>query len=172
MKQETGYRFRTAVGGFHKGDVSKYISDTTKAYKQELETLTQQITQLEEDNRTLREQLLVQESEVEEEVIPEAPVPEYSLLELEAYRRAEAAERLANLRTKKLYMLLEGICRETDKEFNDAATVITQTAQSVMAQAAILDEACNKLKEQLAASCKQLQSMDAMVPDPSEGLED
>lgn len=175
----TAYRFRTAVGGFHKGDVAEYIAKTAQQHRTESQNRDKLIDQLRQENMELRQQLnaLLTESESSDEVseeVTEVSVesPALTELELEAYRRAEAAERLANQRAKKLYIQMESICSGTNAEFETAKYAVEETAQAVLNQAKVLDEACRKLTEALNVSRQELSAMATMLPDPLETIED
>ena len=169
----TVYRFRTAVGGFHKGDVTDYITKTAANHRTEIEQCSQRIAALEAENDALRQQLaLLTLSTAAPEEDTAAPEPQdVSSLELQAYRRAEAAERLANQRAKKLYESLEAICQDTAGEFSSANATVQETVETILAQAKTLEAACGKLSEALNQSREKLSSMDAMIPDPAEELE-
>lgn len=54
FSETTVVRFRSALGGFHKGDVTNYISQTVSAYRDTVRKLTDQIKELEEENADLR----------------------------------------------------------------------------------------------------------------------
>lgn len=175
----TAYRFRTAVGGFHKGDVAEYIAKTAQQHRTESQNKDKIINQLQQENMELRQQLnaLLSEAESPDEVseeVTEVSVesPALTELELEAYRRAEAAERLANQRAKKLYIQMESICSGTSAKFETAKIAVEETAQTVLNQAKVLDEACRKLTDALNVSRQELIAMDAMLPDPAEALEE
>lgn len=174
----TVYRFRTAVGGFHKGDVTEYIARSAANHRTELEKQEKRINTLEEENQALRQQLnlLMMSAAVLENDEPEIQAEEEKpqdipALELQAYRRAEAAERLANLRAKKLYENLELICQEAEGEFSSANDTVQETVETIRAQAKHLEAACGRLSLALSSSREKLASMDAMVPDPAEDLE-
>lgn len=171
----TAYRFRTSVGGFHKGDVAEYITKTAKMHRTELEEKERTIAQLQEQLQKAKEQLnLFMASSVllQEEQEPEKmEEPALTELELEAYRRAEATERLANQRAKKLYTQMETICHGTDTAFEEAKTAVAETAQAVLKQAKVLDAACEKLTNAICASREELSVLDAMLPDPAEAVE-
>ncbi len=174
----TAYRFRTAIGGFHKGDVAEYIAKISREFGEEAQQKDRRIEALQQENLSLREQLniLMAASPILEEIPapaePEAEAaPPVTELELEAYRRAEATERLANQRAKKLYMDMESICHNADAEFEAARAVADETAQAVLKQAQVLDEACKKLTAALHSSRQELSALDAMLPDPSETTE-
>lgn len=171
----SAYRFRTSVGGFHKGDVAEYITQTAQQHRAESQIKDKIIDTLQQENEELRQQLnlLIAEAEISSEAsegVPDIP-PALNDLELEAYRRAEAAERLAHQRAKKLYSRMETICRGTDMEFEAATTTVKKTAETVLTQARLLDEACRKLTEALNLSRQELSAMDAMLPDPVETIE-
>lgn len=190
---DTSYRFRTALGGFHKGDVTGYIEKTAAQHRSELLEREQTITALREENRSLQQQLnlLMMATPVTEAPQPEPkPEPEpipvstpeptpaatikeenISTLELQAYRRAEATERLANNRAKKLYMELETMCADALDEFEAADTAAKQTVEAILTQAAAVEKAYLDLSAALNASREKLAAMDAMIPDPGEDTE-
>ena len=118
--------FRTAVGGFHKSDVSEYIAKIAKDHQAQLQEKDKEIQQLQQQLDQAREQLA---QAVPQEPTPDsapAEVPQESQedaldrLELEAYRRAEAAERIASQRAKKLYEALGDICTEARNQLETA----------------------------------------------------
>ena len=76
MSNET-FAFRSALGGFHRGDVSKYISETAAAHQAQTERLQEQIAALEQENEALRAQLeALQEPPAEEEESELIELPE------------------------------------------------------------------------------------------------
>ena len=50
----TVIRFRTALAGFHKGDVTNYISQTVNTHRDTVRKLNEQIETLEQENEELR----------------------------------------------------------------------------------------------------------------------
>ena len=175
---DTTYHFRTAVGGFHKGDVTEYIARSAASHRTEVEDYKERLAAMEQENQSLRQQLdlLMMSAAVLEEETPEQEAPAQqpetiSELELQAYRRAEAAERMANQRAKKLYETLEALCQDTEGEFTTANTAVQETVETILAQTKALETACQKLSEALNTSREKLSSMDAMIPDPAEELE-
>ena len=172
MIDTTAYRFRTAVGGFHKGDVADYIAKTAAQHTSELKEYQERIAALEQENEILRQQFLTTPIPVSAPVPTEAvPSEDVSELELQAYRRAEAAERMANQRAKKLYQTLEAICKDTEQEFSRTDAAMEEAVNAVMQQAKTMEAAYHALASLLLQSKEQLASMDAMIPDPGEELE-
>lgn len=170
MIDTTAYRFRTSVGGFHKGDVADYITKASAAHRAETSELKDRIQVLEQENETLRQQLLAVPTE-EHEPVSATTSEDVSDLELQAYRRAEATERMANQRAKKLYQSLETICQTTQEEFSRTDDAMAQLIHTVTEQAKALEAAYGALSRLLNQEKEQLASMDAMIPDPAEELE-
>ena len=54
---ESIYKFRTALSGFHKGDVTAYIEMTAAQHRSELLDMEAELTALREENRSLQQQL-------------------------------------------------------------------------------------------------------------------
>ena len=54
---ESSYPFRTALGGFHKGDVTGFIEKTAALHRIELQEYEALVTSLREENRALHQQL-------------------------------------------------------------------------------------------------------------------
>ena len=50
----TVVRFRTSLAGFHKGDVTEYISQSARANRETVNSLNQQIQDLQKENEQLR----------------------------------------------------------------------------------------------------------------------
>ncbi len=169
--------FRTAVGGFHKSDVTAYIAKTAKDHQTQLQEKDKEITQLQQQLEQALSQLTQQD--VAPDPVPEpAPVAaepsEDSLdrLELEAYRRAEAAERIAFQRAKKLYEALGNICTEARTQLESADSAARNSITAMELQLQTLKDSCDALTAALSGARQQLLDMDVMIPDPAEGLEE
>lgn len=169
--------FRTAVGGFHKSDVTAYIAKTAKDHQAQLQEKDKEITQLQQQLEQALSQLTQQD--VAPDPVPEpAPVAaepsEDSLdrLELEAYRRAEAAERIAFQRAKKLYEALGNICTEARTQLESADSAARNSITAMELQLQTLKDSCDALTAALSGARQQLLDMDVMIPDPAEGLEE
>ena len=171
--------FRTAVGGFHKSDVSEYIAKIAKDHQAQLQEKDQEIQQLQQQLDQAREQLA--QAPVPQEPTPDsAPVETHQepqedtldRLELEAYRRAEAAERIASQRAKKLYEALGDICSEARNQLETADSAARNSITAMELQLQTLEDSCDALTKALTKARQQLLDMDAMIPDPAEGLEE
>lgn len=128
------FQFRTQLSGFNREDVSLYIERTAKQHQKELQTLRAALEKAEAE----RDEALAR---LDGTAVPEQPaapaVPEDpESLELAAYRRAEAAERSANLRVQKQAKQLTEIldtlrqrCNETDAGLGELAEAVRADAE-------------------------------------------
>lgn len=174
--------FRTAVGGFHKGDVTDYISQTAAAHQQILLEKDKEISVLQSRIRDLEQAAHAALRAVEEatanipaseettvilpkeHTTPPAP-PEMPLAqrELTAYRRAEATERLAIQRANRLYHTLEHICNSAQSQL-DAAEAAAQSALSVVKnQMEQLENTFGTISTDLKDSMSKLSSIDVVT---------
>ena len=179
------YHFRSALSGFHKGDVTAYIEKTASEHRSALLEMEKTITELQKENRSLQQQLNLlmlstpaptpAPAPVEEPVPAPAPAPtpepapapapvqaDMTSLELQAYRRAEAVEHAANMRARQLYQQLEGLCVDTMDEFQVTDTAVKQAIEVMMQQAGSLEQAYQTLTAALAASREKLAAMNEL----------
>ena len=189
-------KFRSALNGFHRADVTAYIEKLCAAHQQELkqardeaEGLAQQLevakaallsearrsekletrlaeteTALESTQAALEEALTLPapESQPEEEhetLSPEEPQEDemdYPSLELEAYRRAEAMERLSAGRAARLRQQLSDLLDEVSSRYE-------QTGQEIQV-----------LTEDIRTNLKRLEDtlsdLDAIFDEATEGF--
>ncbi len=169
--------FRTAVGGFHKSDVAAYIAAIAKEHQSQLQEKDKEIQQLQQQLDHALEQLHTAAAEAVSEPAapePQEASPEDSLdrMELEAYRRAEAAERIAAQRAKKLYEALGDICTDARTQLENADSAARNSITAMELQLQTLEDSCDALTAALTSARQQLLDMDAMIPDPAEGLEE
>lgn len=178
---DTAYRFRTSLSGFHKGDVAGYIEKTAANHRAEIQEYEKVIADLRQQNEALLQQLdLLMESNAELEAqtakaeaettdIPEpeaAPQPEESaladinLLELQAYRRAEEAERNANARARKLYQQLDQMREDARLQFEHTDNVVKETLETIRSQTTAMERAYGSLSDTLEGSRVKLDAMD------------
>lgn len=103
--------FRTALGGFNREDVVRYIEYINNKHHSELEQLNTQLQTAKEalaqaDNTELLAKLEAAEAqcaELEAQLAAGVPAAAAQGDELETYRRAERAERLARDRAAQIY---------------------------------------------------------------------
>ena len=173
------YRFRTTIGGFHKGDVTAYIEKTATHHRSELLECERTIAALQEENHSLQQQLnflmmatpVAASAPAEEPAQSPAPaakvqeVPDWAQEELQAYRRAEAVERHANNRARKLYQQMEGLCADAMDEFHMTDTAVKQTLEVILQQVNSLEQAYKTLSAALDASREKLAIMNEQLCD-------
>ena len=153
-------KFRSSLGGFHRGDVANYIESLSRehaaALKEQsgrIDALRAELQEAEAEKRALRDQLddalaaleaatAPAEDEAEDEMEPEE-TPDYPKLELEAYRRAEATERLATQRAQQLKRELVDFLENTTARYQ-------QTGEDIAALAEDLKSGLKRLEENLS----------------------
>ena len=128
---DQAYHFRTALQGFNRQDVIHFLQELTQRHESEL-------CRLRDENRRLREQLAAQPAPQPAAVPaePVSPAPQsLAQQELEAYRRAESAERAARERAGQLLAQIDAILSGSPLQSTDAQ----------------LEQACGQLNQDLAA---------------------
>ena len=175
--------FRTAFNGFNREDVVCYLeylksrhASEVNQLKTEAESLRARLdaycdrqlekrdcSGLEEENAALRQR--IQELEQEKEALAaqlaqqsQEPV-DYPAQELEAYRRAERAERMARERAEQVYRQTNGVLADASAKVDEAAGQVSQISDHVMSQLDLLREAVNCSKQALADAASGLYSL-------------
>ena len=178
---DSAYHFRSALGGYHKGDVTGYIEKAAAQHRSELLECEATITSLREENRSLQQQLnllmMATPAPAPAPIPTPAPVPapeptptpaamsttELIAGELQAYRRAEAVERNANQRARKLYQQLETVCEDALEEFQNTDSAVKQTIEQMLEQANALEQAYQALSLALNSSREKLAVMNDLL---------
>ena len=169
--------FRTALNGFHKGDVAGYIEKINSQHHSEIQKCQELICSLQDENRALKQQLnLMMMSMPLAEESPPAPAPEAAPspaqkpepvsapaetqdlmhLELLAYRRAEAVEYNAKQRARKLYQQMGILCDDALDQFQTADIAVKQAAQEILSQIDTLEQSYHKISDALRITKEQL----------------
>ena len=131
--------FRSALGGFNRQDVVNYIEYMNQKHRNEVEQLNNQLSAAKEEIAALK-----------------SAVPQEDGLsgdtELEAYRRAERAERKAQERAAQIY-----------NQANDALVDVTAKVEAISGEVcALADQMAAKLetsKQELQAAVEAMQAI-------------
>ena len=178
--EESAYQFRSALSGFHKGDVTAYIEKLISAHRSALLEQEKTITELQKENRSLHQQLNLLMLSTPAPAPAEAPAPvsepapapvpvsapvhaDVTSLELQAYRRAEAVEHAANVRALQLYQQLEALYTDSIDEIQLTDAAVKQTIEAIKQQANSLEQAYNTLTTALDASRNKLAAINALL---------
>ena len=171
--------FRSAFNGFNREDVVHYIeylnSKHTAAVNQlksENQTLTDELAALQAkpdlteeyellqaDNQNLRSQLEALTAQIEEltQQLEEAQqVTPLADEELEAYRRAEKAERTARERARQIYCQATGALADATSQVDDAAEHFKILSQRISGQLAELQATVDRSKNALQGAAATL----------------
>ena len=156
-------KFRGALGGFNREDVVRYIEYMNNQHKAEIEQLNTQLQNAQETlnraNSASNEELLAKLEAAEarcaelEAQLGQTPVVTGD--ELEAYRRAERAERLARDRASQIYAQANGVLADATAKIEAISDRFT-TASDQLAQQ--LENSKQDLREAVA-------SLYAIAPD-------
>lgn len=137
----TVVRFRTALAGFHKGDVTDYISQSARANRDMVNNLKQQILALQEENAQLRT----------------AAADSAYIADLE-----EKAAELAELQQENV--LLKNRVRQLEFKLEEAETAIQETAQEPVQEEPVVQEApIEDVKEMELAAYRRAEEMERRV---------
>ena len=133
-------RFRSAINGFNREDVVNYIEYLNNSHNNQVAQLRNQLNECAVDTSAdqvadLQAQLdaalqRCDELEAKLSATQEAAVSK----ELEAYRRAECAERLANERAQKIYQAAQAAIREATGMATSATGNFDEIAARTIAQ--------------------------------------
>ena len=149
--------FRSALGGFNRTDVVRYIEYMNNQHRSELEQLNTQLKTAQEalakagDNTELQAQLEAAQArcaQLEAQLEGNGVVVEKTADELEAYRRAERAERLARDRAAQIYAQANATLADATVKVEAASDNLTALAEQVTVQ---VQDARNKLQEAVAS---------------------
>ena len=177
-------RFRSALNGFHRADVTAYIEKLCAEHQKELKKaqdeaagLSQQLevakaallsearrsekleaqlaeteTALESTQAALEEALTLPSPEPEEpEALPAEALPEeeddmdYPTLELEAYRRAEAMERLSAGRAARLRQQLNDLLEQVSSRYEQTGQEIQVLTEDIRTNLKRLEDTLSDL---------------------------
>lgn len=163
--ETTVVRFRSALGGFHKGDVTNYISQTVSAHRDTVRKLNDQIEALEQENENLRGTAadgayLAELEEKAQQLI--ALQEENGLLKnrvrqleykLEEQEEAASAEPEENLQEKEL------------EAYRRAEAMERRVCQRTQAMKERLDEISGQASEQFQAAMESVKTVLAGIED-------
>ncbi len=182
-KKNVLVRFRSAMGGFHKGDVTQYLVKLNEEHKASLEEMEEKVADLEQENDMLRqtvgtrriEELEAQKQGLEENVrnleekvrLLEEQVAELSVTgdaeirekELEAYRRAEAMERKASRRYRQVSGQVEDISGAMARELSGTVDSARNALDAIGTQLSVLQDVSEQLQATMQGGVEKLEAM-------------
>ncbi len=163
------FNFRSALGGFNREDVVRYLEHINAKHQNQINQLTceleelrsqaqedqsELVTALQEENIALAQELMAARAalkELQEKAPEEAPAPaEDPILdvtpELETYRRAERIEREARERSELIYFQANSVIKEAGARLDNAMTDLTEVTDQVLSQLTQLQVAASNGK--------------------------
>ena len=173
------HNFRTALNGFKREDVVRYIEYLNSKHNTLVNQLRTENQALQDELDALRQPEPVQEEVIEmpqPEPVEEAPVeqpapapasiPVSNLAEeeLAAYRRAEQAERVAKERARQMYLQATATLAEATAQVDYAAAQLDVITGRVKAQLAELQNAVSDSKRCLQDAAATIAARPSLVP--------
>lgn len=148
--------FRTALGGFNREDVVRYIEYLNYQHNSQIEQLNTQLqtareelahTHTDNDLQAKLDAALARCAELEAQLARQGQ-PVLSGDELEAYRRAERAERLAQQRAAQIYAQANAVLADATVKVESAAENMNAMAEQINAK---LEASRQDLQEAVSA---------------------
>ena len=125
-----GHTFRTAFRGFNREDVVRYIEYMNNQHKSQIEQLRTQAQPVNEDLQARLEAAEARCAELEAALAQyqqQAPAND----ELEAYRRAERAERMATDRAQQIYTQAHAVLADVTLQAEAASEQFAAISQQI-----------------------------------------
>lgn len=150
------HNFRSAIGGFNRSDVVNYIEFMNTQHSAQVAQLNTQLQNAQEalaqaqkaDSGELQAQLDAAQARIAELEAALAAKGAPTDSELEAYRRAERAERMAQERAAHIYAQANAVLADATLKVQSAADGIKNVAQQVTQQVQASEQ---QLQEAVAA---------------------
>lgn len=168
----------------------KALEDEKESLTSQLEEAQISLTSKEQEVRALRQKLeetetalAASESALEEaleladaqtaqpEAEPQAEQPDYTAKELEAYRRAEATERLATERANRLRSRLSGLVDTMSGRYEQTGQEIQALSEDIRTNLQRMQEALSDLDVIFEETTGAFETLDAPEPDDQEEAE-
>ena len=135
--------FRSSLHGFNRQDVVEYIEYLNNQHNAKIAQLNTQLqnTKAAPTDGELRAQLEAANARIAElEAQLAGQATDCSQQELEAYRRAEAAERQANIRAGQIYAQANAVLAEATVKADAAAQQLATISEQAIAQLQVTKE--------------------------------
>ena len=194
---DTPQQFRTALNGFRREDVVRYLEYLNAKHNTEMNHMAQEADSLKsevaalkaqlsekkgstepsEDIQQLKAQLEAAEAEkkeleavisdlkkeaeaaASEPAAPEMPQENLANQELEAYRRAERAERVANEKADLIYHRANAILDEASGKIDGASADLSQLAERINSQLQQMQYSINSSKTALKSAVDTMHAL-------------
>ena len=157
--------FRTAFHGFNRQDVVSYIEYMNNRHNSEIQQLKNQLQNVQSQvaQNDLKDKLEAAEARIQELEAALAQEGKQAVScseeELEAYRRAERAERIAQERSNAICNKANAVLADTGLQVENAAAAIDEAAAKLDAQLEVYKAAVADAKATLHQAADNLQSI-------------
>lgn len=164
---EQSYSFRSALNGFHRGDVISFLEELSRRHASELEEKTEALRLVSEEVERLRQENQRLQNDADAKVDWDEPHTDVKAdtdagtqeQELAAYRRAERYEREARVRAGKIYRDVAVAVEKAGVQLQDQEKYLTDVSATISADIAALQAAMGDIRIQLNATRSHIQEM-------------
>lgn len=168
---EQSYSFRSALNGFHRGDVISFLEELSRRHASELEEKTEALRLVREEVERLRqENQRLQDAVGEKDVCgepcadtPVTPDADTQEQELAAYRRAERYEREARIRAGKVCSEAAAAVEKAGAQLQEQEKYLTDVSATISTDIAALQAAMGDIRIQLNATRSSIQKMEQEI---------
>lgn len=133
-------KFRSALGGFNRTDVVQYIEYLNNHYKSQIQQLENQLDELKNGPSAAQLQKELDAALQKCAQLEEKLNQKDEASELETYRRAEKAERMANERARQIYEKTSAVLAEATVKAEEAVDQVNAAADLATAQLKAYEE--------------------------------
>lgn len=146
------HQFRSQLNGFNRQDVVNYIEFLNNQHNAQIQQLNNQLqlmqgTQAGADLQAQLDAALARCAQLEQQLAEGGAAPNCSEQELEAYRRAEKAERQAQTRAHQIYTQASAALADATAKAEVAAQRISAISEEAVAQLKICQASVLETKE-------------------------
>ena len=168
---EQSYSFRSALNGFHRGDVISFLEELSRRHASELEEKTEALRLAREEAECLRQENQQLQDAVDKKrscdepcaSVPATPDADTQEQELAAYRRAERYEREARARAGKVCSDAAAAVEKAGTQLQEQEKYLTDVSAMISSDIAALQAAMGDIRVQLNATRGHIQEMEQNI---------
>lgn len=162
MEKQT-YSFRSAMNGFHRGDVIHFLEELSLKHQAQMQALQEELRVANEEIKRLQQENDRVQNNTTTQPRAEAMTEDHDALELAAYRRAERCEREAKARAGKIFadvsVAIDTAGKqllEQELQLRDVSAVLSSDITSLEAAMADIRGKLNGTRERIYALEQEL----------------
>lgn len=168
---EQSYSFRSALNGFHRGDVVSFLEELSRRHASELEEKSEALRLVREEVERLRQENLrlqnaadtLADFDEQHVAVQAASDVQTQEQELAAYRRAERYEREARVRAGKVCSDVAAAVEKAGAQLEHQEKYLTDVSATISSDIAALQAAMGDIRIQLNATRSNIEKMEKEI---------